>query len=67
MSEPINVPLNSDEIEMLVDALEIDLEGYIESASAAKESGNREDVQTFTEAAKRIQVLKARLEDLIED
>lgn len=67
MSKPINVPLTSDEIEMLVDALEVDLEGYIESASEARESGNRDDVATFTEAATRIQALKTRLEDLIED
>jgi hypothetical protein len=67
MSEPINVPLTSDEIEMLVDALEVDLEGYLESAKEARGNNNREDVKTFTEAATRIQTLMARLQDFVEE
>ncbi|MGF7153124.1 hypothetical protein [Novosphingobium gossypii] len=66
MSNPINVPLTSDEIEMLVDALEVDLEGYLESAKEARGNGNRDDVATFTEAATRIQTLMARLQALVE-
>ncbi len=66
MSNPINVPLTSDEIEMLVDALEVDLEGYLESAKEARGNGNRDDVTTFTEAATRIQTLMARLQALVE-
>ncbi len=67
MSQPINVPLTSDEIEMLVDALEVDLEGYLESAKEARGNGNREDVKIFTEAATRIQTLMARLQDFVEE
>lgn len=67
MSKPINVPLTSDEIEMLVDALEVDLEGYLESAKEARGNGNRDDVATFTEAATRIQTLMARLQSLVEE
>lgn len=67
MSTPINVPLTSDEIEMLVDALEVDLEGYLESAKEARGNGNREDVTTFTEAATRIQTLMGRLQGFVED
>lgn len=66
MSNPINVPLTSDEIEMLVDALEVDLEGYLESAKEARGNNNREDVKTFTEAATRIQTLMARLQDFVD-
>ena len=66
MSKPINVPLTSDEIEMLVDALEVDLEGYLESAKEARGNGNRDDVTTFTEAATRIQTVMARLQDMVE-
>ncbi|MFD1959821.1 hypothetical protein ACFSHP_13810 [Novosphingobium panipatense] len=66
MSKPINVPLTSDEIEMLVDALEVDLEGYLRSAKEARGNGNRDDVTTFTEAATRIQTLMARLQDMVE-
>jgi hypothetical protein len=67
MSNPIDVPLTSDEIEMLIDALEVDLEGYLESAKEARGNNNRDDVKTFTEAATRIQTLMARLQDLVED
>ncbi|KQM19377.1 hypothetical protein [Novosphingobium sp. Leaf2] len=67
MSDTINVPLTSDEIEMLVDALEVDLEGYLESAKEARGNNNREDVKTFTEAATRIQTLMGRLQDFVQD
>lgn len=65
MSNPINVPLSLDEIEMLIDALEVDLEGYLESAKEARGNGNREDVATFTEAGTRIQTLMARLQEFV--
>lgn len=67
MSEPITLSLTQDELEMLVDALEVDLEGYVESAKEARGNGNREDVQTFTDAAMRIQNLMTKLQDLIEE
>ncbi len=67
MNNTINLSLTSDEIEMLVDALEADMEGYVESAKEARGNGNRADVQTFTEAATRIQNLMAKLQDIVED
>ena len=67
MSKPIAVKLTTDEIEMLVDALEADMEGYVEAAKEARGNNRREDVETFTEAAQRILKLKTRLEELIED
>ena len=67
MTKPITLKLTSDEIEMLVDALEVDLEGYVEAAKEARGNNNREDVATFTEAATRIQALMAKLQDLIEE
>lgn len=67
MANSIAVKLTSDEIEMLVDALEADMEGYVEAAKEARGNNRREDVATFTEAATRIQTLKAKLEDLIEE
>lgn len=66
MSEQITLSLTADEVEMLVDALEVDLEGYTEAADEARGSGSRDDVATFNEAAGRIKALKARLEALIE-
>ena len=67
MSKTIKVALTEDEIEMLVDALEVDLEGYLESAKEARGNNNRDDVKTFTEAAERIGALMGKLRDLIED
>lgn len=67
MTKPITVSLTSDEIEMLVDALEVDLEGYVESARDARGTNNREDVKTFTEAATRIQTLLEKLRALVEE
>ncbi|WP_374527557.1 hypothetical protein [Novosphingobium sp.] len=67
MADTQTVKLTSDEIEMIVDALEVDLEGYVEAAKEARGNNNREDVATFTEAATRIQALMAKLQDLIED
>ncbi len=67
MADTQTIALTNDEIEMLVDALEVDLEGYAEAAKEARMSNNREDIVTFTEAATRVQVLKDRLQELIED
>lgn len=67
MTKAIKLSLTSDEIEMLVDALEADLEGYVEAAKEARGNNNREDVATFTEAAKRIQALMGKLQDLVEE
>lgn len=67
MTKPIAVKLTADEIEMIVDALEVDLEGYVEAAKEARGNNNRADVATFTEAATRIQTLMARLRDLVGD
>lgn len=65
MSDPITVKLTSDEIEILVDALEVDLEGYVEAVKEARGNNNREDVATFTEAAERIKGLMAKLQALL--
>lgn len=67
MSKAIPVMLTTDEIEMLVDALEVDLDGYVEAAKEARGNNRRDDVATFTEAATRIQALKTKLQDLVED
>lgn len=67
MSKPIKLSLTQDEIEMLVDALEVDLEGYAEAAKEARMSNNREDIVTFTEAATRVQMLMDKLREHIEE
>ncbi len=67
MAKAIKLTLTEDEVEILIDALEADLEGYVESAKEARGNGNREDVKTFTEAAERIQGMMTKLQGLIED
>ncbi len=67
MTATIKLALTGEEIEMLVDALEADMEGYVDAAKEARGNNNRADVQTFTEAATRIQALMAKLRALIEE
>ena len=59
------VKLTEDEIEILVDALDADREGYEEAAKEARGNTRREEVATFTEAAQRIEALAAKLRPLI--
>jgi len=61
----IKLTLTEDEAEIIVDALEADLEGYLESAKEARGNLRREEVRTYTEAAERIQAVKSRIEALI--
>ena len=67
MAQTFTLEFTEDEVGILVDALEADLEGYVEAAKEARGNNNRDDVETFTDAAKRIQALMARLQDLIEE
>ena len=66
MSKTIALKLTEEEIEMLIDALEVDQEGYVEAAKEARGNNSREDVATFTEAGERIQALMAKLRPLVE-
>ena len=66
MSKTIAFKLTEEEIEMLIDALEVDQEGYVEAAKEARGNNSREDVATFTEAAERITALMAKLRPLVE-
>lgn len=66
MAKSIKLTLTEDEVEILVDALEADLEGYLESAKEARGNNNRADVQTFSEAAERIQALMTKLRALVD-
>ncbi|HZV19391.1 MAG: hypothetical protein BGP16_03130 [Sphingobium sp. 66-54] len=65
MAGAIKLTLTEDEAEILIDALEADLEGYVEAAKEARGNNNRADVETFTEAAQRIQALMTRLRELV--
>lgn len=50
-----------DEAEILVDALDADMEGYEDSIRDARANGNRGDVATFTEARDRIRTVRDRV------
>lgn len=65
MTDTIKLTLTTDEVSILVDALEADLDGYLEAAKEARGNSNRADVETFTEAATRIQTLMARLQEFV--
>lgn len=66
MTKAIKLSLTEDEAEIIADALEADMEGYVEAAKEARGNNNRADVQTFTEAAERIQALITKVRDLLE-
>ncbi|MBC2652377.1 hypothetical protein H7F50_14680 [Novosphingobium flavum] len=66
MAKTIKLTLTEDEAEILVDALEADLEGYLESAKEARGNNNRADVATFTEAAQRIEALMKTIQALLD-
>jgi hypothetical protein len=67
MTDTLKLTLTSDEAEMIVDALEADREGYLESAKEARGNNRRAEVATFTEAAERIEALLKRVRTLVAD
>jgi len=62
----IKLTLTEDEAEILLDALEADMEGYVESAKEARGNNNRVDVKTFSEAAERIAALIGKIRPLLD-
>jgi hypothetical protein len=54
MPKTLTLKLSEDEAEILIDALETDLEGYVEAAKDARANRKQNDVATFTEASDRI-------------
>ncbi|MEO7246950.1 MAG: hypothetical protein ABIW31_00725 [Novosphingobium sp.] len=67
MADAVSIKLSQDELEILIDALEADQEGYLEAAKEARGNTRREEMQTYTEAAERIQALVSRLQELVEE
>ena len=66
MPKSIELKLTEDEAEIIVDALEADLEGFVDSAKDARANSNRADVQTFEEAAARIRAVRDRVRKLLD-
>jgi len=67
MSKTVKLAFTQDEIAILADALEVDLDGYLEATKEARGNNNREDVKTFTEAAERIGGLLTRLREHLDE
>ncbi|WP_129790581.1 hypothetical protein [Sphingosinicella sp. CPCC 101087] len=61
MAKGITLTFTEDEAEILVDALDADLEGYLEAAKEARGNNRRAEVQSFTEAADRIKAVRDRI------
>jgi hypothetical protein len=66
MSSTISLQLTEDEAEIIVDALESDMEGYVESAKEARGNNRRAEVATFEEAAQRIAAVRDRIRKLLD-
>lgn len=66
MPATIDLKLTEEEVEMLIDALEADHEGYVEAVKEARGNNRRAEVATFTEAAERIAALMDKLRKLVE-
>ena len=66
MAQTVSIKLTQDELEILADALEADMEGYVEAAKEARGNTRREEVATYTEAAQRIQALLTRVQELVD-
>ncbi|HEX8642282.1 MAG TPA: hypothetical protein VF702_00040 [Allosphingosinicella sp.] len=66
MAKTIDLKLTPDEAEIVVDALETDLEGYVEAAGDARANGHRGEVATFTEAADRIRAVRDKVRKLLD-
>lgn len=62
MAKTITLKFTEDEAEILIDALEADLEGYLESVKEARGNNRRAEVQTFTEAADRIGAVRDKIQ-----
>lgn len=61
MAKTIKINLTEDEAEIILDALDADLEGYVEAAKEARGNARRSEVQAFTEAAERIAAIRDRI------
>jgi hypothetical protein len=66
MSAAIKLSLSEDEVEMLIDALEMDHDGYQDSIKEARGNMRRDEVKAYTEAAERIAALMEKLKALID-
>ena len=66
MPTSIDLKLTEDEAEIIVDALDADLEGYLESAKEARGNNRRAEVATFEEAAGRISAVLEKVRALLD-
>ena len=61
MEKAVTLTFTADEAEILVDALDADLEGYLEAAKEARGNNRRSEVETYTQPAERIAAVRDRV------
>lgn len=61
----IQLTLTADETELVIDALEADLDDYLEEARETRAAGDGEQAAIFSEAADRIRALLSTLQELL--
>ncbi len=61
MAKKLTLQFSEDEAEIIVDALESDLEGYVEAAKDARANRNQREVATFTDASARISAVLVKV------
>ena len=65
MSKTIQLHLTEDEAEIIADALETDLEGYVDAAKDARANRNVPEAETFSEASRRITAVLEKVRALL--
>ena len=61
MDDIVTLNLTTDEAEILLDALESDLEGYEDAAKDARANNAKADLAAFEEAANRIRLVMQKV------
>ncbi len=65
MTDTIKLTLTADQAEIVIDALEADLEDYRESLEDARKDSNPQDIAEFSDAAARIESLLSNVRQLL--
>ncbi len=63
MSQLTQLAFGEDEMEILIEALEADLEDYVEAAQEAREAGQPDEGDEFAAAAENVQALLQKVLD----
>lgn len=65
MTATFTFEFTQDECAIIADALEVDLDGYVEAAEAAFAQGQKDDAKTFAESAARVRAVLERMREAV--